>query len=147
MTMYSDPAFRPLRWIGAVAVLGVVSAAIAVLAWEAVDDSFTFIGDGRAQSDAVILATGAPDSPGEDAAEDAASPPAQDDADETDDETGSDAADPPAAIYEVEAGDTGTSIARELFGRQDAWDDIAEYNDILPTETLSVGQVLRIPDL
>lgn len=137
--MPSDPAARPFRWIGAIAVLGVVSAALAVLAWEAIGESFTYIGDGRAQSDAIILAT-------EGVAGDGSSPAATtgeaEDAEAADDEQPL-----PPATYEVQPGDTGSSIARELFGRQDAWPEIAAYNDLPPSATLSVGQELRIPEL
>lgn len=172
--MYEDPAFRPLRWIGAVAVFGVISAALAVLAWEAIGESFTFIGDGRAQSDTVILATEAADPAGSgEAAQAPATDPGEAGSEQADSgggpgdgspgdaggsgegaeapggsgDGGSGDADPPAAIYEVEPGDTGTSIARELFGRQDAWDDIAEFNGMSPGETLQVGEVLQIPEL
>lgn len=47
--------------------------------------------------------------------------------------------------YVVEPGDTGTGIARRLYGRQDVWPQIAELNDLSPTATLDVGQELQVP--
>lgn len=154
---YGEPApeVRPLRWIGALAFFGVVSAALAVLAWEAITDSFTWIGDGRSQSDAVILATEAPPAdagaavPEGDAGA-ADSPDGQaasgDDpgGDDPGDDGGGDQAVP--TTYEVQPGDTGSSIAQDLFGDQSAWDEIATFNGLSPDVTLDVGQVLRIPD-
>lgn len=158
------PEVRPLRWIGALAFFGVVCAALTVLALEAIDDSFTWIGDGQSQSDAVVLATDPPppeDDAGEAAGEGAGTggsvdggsdgggtadgDTASDDAgggDESDDDT---AAAPPA-LYEVQPGDTGTSIAQDLLGEQEAWARIAELNGISTEAVLSVGQTLRIPD-
>lgn len=134
--MHDDPAFRPLRWIGAIAAFGVVAAALAVLAWEAVVDSFVYVGDGS-QSDVIILGSEQPD--------DTAGPEADADAD---DQAETDADDVPvAALYEIQPGDTGSSIARDLFGRQDAWEAIAEYNGLDPSATLTVGDTLRIPEL
>lgn len=158
------PEVRPFRWIGAIAFFGVVSAALAVLALEAIDDSFTWIGDGRSQSDAVILATDPPPEP-------AAGEPADDEPDEPADDQPDGAADDepdgaaddgaadgaatadeqdgdgqPPATYTVQPGDTGSSIAGELLGDQQAWQRIAELNDIPPGATLNVGDVLRIPE-
>ena len=134
-----DPAARPLRWIGAIAVLGVVSAALAVLAWEAIDESVTFIGDASTRADTIVLATEG--AAADDAAPESSEPTVVEDAEgagETDVR--------PPATYEVQPGDTGTSIARDLFGEQAAWADIAAFNDIPESATLTVGQVLRIPD-
>lgn len=145
--MHEDPAFRPLRWIGAIAAFGVVAAALAVLAWEAVVDSFVYVGDGRSQSDVIILGSEEPDeAAGPDADADAA---ADDQAGTAADDEAETAADdvPVAALYEIQPGDTGSSIARDLFGRQDAWEAIAEYNDLDPSATLTVGDTLRIPEL
>lgn len=144
------PEVRPFRWIGALAFFGVVSAALAVLALEAIDESFTWIGDGRSQSDAVILAT---DPPPEPAGGDAAANDEQDDgsgaaeAAATGDDDGDDDGDgAPPTTYTVQPGDTGSSIANEVLGDQQAWQRIAEFNDIPPGATLSVGDVLRIPE-
>lgn len=133
-----DPAARPLRWIGAIAVLGVVSAALGVLAWEAIDESITFIGDASTRAETIVLAT---EGAAADDAAPASSEPAAEDA-----EGAGDTDNRPPATYEVQPGDTGTSIARDLFGEQAAWADIAAFNDIPESATLTVGQVLRIPD-
>lgn len=155
------PEVRPFRWIGAVAFFGVVSAALAVLAWEAITDSYTWIGDGRSQSDAIILATDPPPEPG--GADDDAAAPADDgassdtaqqdstggggDADGGDGQDTTDDADGgPPATYTVQPGDTGSSIASDVLGDQQAWQRIAELNGIPPGATLSVGDVLRIPE-
>lgn len=160
------PEVRPFRWIGAIAFFGVVSAALAVLAWEAIDDSFTWIGDGRSQSDAVILATEPPSDPG---GSDDSAGAASGDGDTSEDDTGGDDSggddggdddsdsdaddaasgdgdDQPPATYTVQPGDTGSSIADEVLGDQQAWGRIAELNDIPPGATLSVGDVLFIPE-
>ncbi len=148
--MNTGTAARPFRWIGALAVLGVVSAALVVLAWEAVGESFTFIGDGRAISDSVILATEAPQIRTDDGSgsvrvdlgqtEGVPSEPAVEDEPPLGGER-------PPATYEVQPGDTGTSIAVQIFGRQQAWGAIAEFNGLAASDTLEVGQVLRIPEL
>ena len=138
--MYDDPAFRPLRWIGAIAVFGVVFAALAVLAWEAIGESFVYIGDGSSQGEVIVLASDAPAEGGDAAAETPADEGADADTADQDD-------DAPSGLYEIQPGDTGSSIARELFGRQDAWAEIAAYNDMDPNETLTVGETLRIPEL
>ena len=51
--------------------------------------------------------------------------------------------------YIVQEGDTLVHIAEELFGSQQYWQDLYEYNkDILPSpERLQIGQKLKIPSI
>ena len=149
MDPYSEPGFdpdpdegwelahrgaRPLRWIGALAVFGVVAAALGVLAWEAAVESFEFIGEG--EDEPVVV--GAPDAEAPQAPDDTQVAEPAEDPEVEQDESGE-------QVYTVQPGDTGSTIAQEFYGTQNAWEDIAEYNDLDPTGTLNVGQELRLP--
>ena len=124
---------RVFRWIGALAVFGIVIVALAILAFEAVGDAVVFVGDGVDTPAAETEAEPTETADAEDGGEDDAA-------------TSDDGAGPGGAgTYEVQPGDTGSSIARDIYGSQAAWEEIAAYNDLDPTVTLNVGQQLNLP--
>lgn len=49
--------------------------------------------------------------------------------------------------YTVKSGDTLSSIASEIYGREDAWFEIAQANPSVDPKRLQVDQVIVLPDL
>lgn len=121
----------PLKWAGALLVLGVVVALAAPAAFDHLTGAVEF----------------------EDEADGLLGDPVEDEPDDLDvepepvedDDTAEDEPDDPPATYTVEPGDTLESIAGEVYGDQGRWREIAEANDLEDPGQLYTGQELDIP--
>lgn len=169
----SSPVVGPLRWLGAIAVLGVIVALLVPMAMDAVSTSIEFrtnADDGGPATGETATDTAAPTDPdatgspepaeGNTAAETAAEGGGEGGGDAEAGPTepeGSAATESPAEedtggsgdtlpeTYTVQSGDTGYAIAERLYGDRDMWPVIAEQNDINAGSALQVGQELTLP--
>ena len=48
--------------------------------------------------------------------------------------------------YEVQAGESLSTIARDVLGDQNQWQQIASLNNLVPPYVIYTGQVLVLPD-
>lgn len=143
---------QPIKWVGAVLVLGIFVYVAVPMALESftgsvsVTDSGGLFSSGEDEGDE-LLGDGVGDDgqPDEVDASDEVSDGGPDEV--ADDAAGDDAADADDDIpesYVVESGDTLFSIAEALYGDGNRWPEIAEANDIDQTG-IRVGQELVIP--
>ena len=51
----------------------------------------------------------------------------------------------PGSVYVVQAGDTLSLIARDIYGEIGLWDEICAYNNIADCNSVEVGQEIRLP--
>ena len=120
----------PLRWLGAIAIMFIV-----VLI--AVPMLINTIGE------TVRLSTGASEDP---LASESASSAASEGEGEGEDGGGGDEAEGDfPQNYTVADGDTGEDISERFYGNPDGWPQIAEANDIDPSDPLQAGMELEIP--
>ena len=126
-------ALDTLRWLLALAVMGVLAAAVVPLIIDSLSGSVQLSGD---ESSDVTLSPSPTASPSPSVAETSASPspsPTEDDIDRPD-------------TYTVVSGDTGAEIAEEFYDDPSYWPDLARANDMAPGAPLRVGQELELPD-
>ena len=118
----------PLRWLGAIAIMFIV-----VLI--AVPMLINTIGE------TVRLSTGASEDPLASESPSGAASEAEGDGEGG---GGEDEGDFPQD-YTVADGDTGEDISEQFYGNPDGWPQIAEANDIDPSDPLQAGMELEIP--
>ena len=118
----------PLRWLGAIAIMVIV-----VLI--AVPMLINTIGE------TVRLSTGASEDPLASESPSGAASEAEGDGEGG---GGDDEGDFPQD-YTVADGDTGEDISEQFYGNPDGWRQIAEANDIDPSDPLQAGMELEIP--
>jgi uncharacterized surface protein with fasciclin (FAS1) repeats len=51
----------------------------------------------------------------------------------------------PGGVYVVQAGDTLSLIARDIYGEIGLWEEICAYNELPDCNTIEVGQEIRLP--
>jgi uncharacterized surface protein with fasciclin (FAS1) repeats len=51
----------------------------------------------------------------------------------------------PGSVYVIQAGDTLSLIARDIYGEIGLWDEICAYNNLADCNTVEVGQEIRLP--
>ena len=147
---------QTLKWVGAVVVMVIAFAAIMPMAFGALFDIVSFEDDSGlfGEDDLEDQLEGEVDDPAEvleptpeddesPEPDDEASPEPDDDADEGDDADDGDDAE--EETYTVESGQTLYSIAEEVYGDGNRWQEIAEANDLDDQTAISVGEELVIP--
>lgn len=130
---------QPLKWVGALLVLGVVVAYAAPAAFDHLSGAVEFEeeANGLLDDPEDMEEFDPPDDPVAGANDEDGIADGEDAPDEVDEEE--------ARTYTVEPGDDLESIARDLYGDPGRWGDIAEANEIENPGEIQVGQELIIP--
>jgi nucleoid-associated protein YgaU len=121
----------PLRWLGAIAIMFIVVLIAVPLLINTIGET-------------VRLSTGASEDPLASESPSGAASEAEGEGD--DEDGGGDAAEGDfPQNYTVADGDTGEDISEQFYGNPDGWPQIAEANDIDPSDPLQAGMELEIP--
>jgi nucleoid-associated protein YgaU len=123
----------PLRWLGALAIMLVVVLIVVPLLLQTVGDTIQLGGE---PSEATAS---------EETVEPSEASTAVAAANEDNGGNGGGGGDDLPTTYTVQQGDTGSSISEQFYGSTDGWAQIAEANDVDPSEPLRVGVELEIP--
>jgi nucleoid-associated protein YgaU len=120
----------PLRWLGAIAIMFVVVLIAVPMLIDTIGET-------------VRLSTGASEDPLSDLSESPSA--AASEGEGEDGEGGGEAEGDFPQTYTVAENDTGEEISERFYGNPDGWPQIAEANDIDPSDPLRVGTELEIP--